>query len=333
MRVFISYRRSDTGGRAGRLHDSLADRFGERNVFHDLSGLRPGAAFDEQIGERIAACDVVLVLIGGAWSNAADPEGVRRLDRPDDYVRREVREALTQGKRVVPVLVEEAQLPTATELPDDIAPLVRRQAFTLRDGSWQQDVRELVHGLDGDGDRRRPWTGIAAVAVMTVALGVGLAAVVVAALRDGDGSGSDDDVPACEADDGTWVAVTTGDEGASGAAIDVVVDGEPARFEARAARFRPEGVGSPIVVEVAVTSTAEPGSAGGLYLSEGILDALLVDGVEAEEVTCVSVVGDAQILPGRTAIGQVGYRSPVDPVGATIVLATDGGGTIPFGTG
>lgn len=330
--MFISYRRSDTGGRAGRLHDSLADRFGDRNVFHDLSGLAPGAAFDHQIGQRIAACDVVLVLIGSRWLDETGPDGVRRLDRTDDYVRHEIREALAHGKRIVPVLVEDARLPGVAELPDDIAPLVRRQAFGLRDASWRQDVHELARGLEHSPDdpSRRPWRGRIGLALLAVG---GAGALVVARIVTGGGDGaSSDDLPGCDADDGTWVAVTA-DESATSTAVDVIVDGEPARFEPRGARYRPEGVGSPIVVEVAVTSTAAPGSGADLYLSEGILDALLVDGVEAEELTCVSVVGDAQIQPGRTAIGELGYRSPVDPIGATIVLATDGGGIVPFGTG
>jgi hypothetical protein len=333
VRVFISYRRSDTGGRAGRLRDGLAARFGERNVFHDLSALVPGAAFDEEIGERIAACDVVLVLIGPGWTADADAGGGRRLFMPDDYVRREVREALACGKRIVPVLVDGARLPSASELPDDVAPLVRRHAFTLRDESWQQDVGELIRRLDREPERseRRPWARPGVVALLGGSGAAVLAAVLIVTLGDDAGGSADDDLPSCEPVDASWVAVGDGD--GDGVAVDGVVDGEPARFEPRSARYRPDGDGWLVVVEVAVTSTGASTGGDGVYLSEAIVDALLVDGVEAEQVVCASVVGDPQILPGRTAIGLLGFQSPLDPTGAMIGLAADDGGTIWFGSG
>lgn len=330
MRVFISYRRSDTGGRAGRLRDALAARFGDRNVFQDVAALAPGVEFDARIGETIAGCDVVLVLIGTRWLDETDSGGVRRLDRPDDYVRHEIREALARDKRVVPVLVEAAQLPEATDLPDDIAPLVRRQAFVLRDGSWPLDVRELVGGLERDpsGSTRRPLAAYAAIGLVGIVAIAGLVAIARGVMSDGDDA-SDDELPVCEPADAGWVDVTPGD----GGALDTVTDGEPARFEPLGARYRPDGVEWTIVVEMAVTSTAEPGTENDLYLSEAILDALLVDGVEAEDLVCVAITGDPQILPGRTAIGELGFRTPIDPRGASIQLAGDGGGIVDFGTG
>jgi hypothetical protein len=45
------------------------------------------------------------------------------------------------------------------------------------------------------------------------------------------------------------------------------------------------------------------------------------------------VTGDTLVEPGRTAIGEFGFESDVDPAGASIVLATAGDGFVPFGTG
>jgi len=69
-RLFISYRREETAGHAGRLYDAVAARFGERNVFMDVD-LAPGIDFVEQITEAVGACDVLLVVIGPSWATTA----------------------------------------------------------------------------------------------------------------------------------------------------------------------------------------------------------------------------------------------------------------------
>jgi len=85
MRIFLSYRRQDAGGHAGRLYDALASRFGAVNVFHDVSTIQPGADFAAQVSEFIAASDVTLVVIGPTWVAVTGPGG-RRLQDPEDYV-------------------------------------------------------------------------------------------------------------------------------------------------------------------------------------------------------------------------------------------------------
>ncbi len=41
-KIFISYRRDDSGGRAGRLYDHLIAHFGQGQVFMDVDTIRPG---------------------------------------------------------------------------------------------------------------------------------------------------------------------------------------------------------------------------------------------------------------------------------------------------
>jgi hypothetical protein len=135
MRVFLSYRRDDTAGRAGRLFDGLIKRLGPGQVFQDVEGISPGLDFEQALVEWLDRADASVVVIGADWVTAAEADGRRRLDHDDDYVRREVGAALASGRPVVPVLVGGAQLPRANELPDDLEPLVRRQAFTVRDGA------------------------------------------------------------------------------------------------------------------------------------------------------------------------------------------------------
>jgi hypothetical protein len=129
------------------LSDGLRSRFGEKSVFMDLDTLAPGVDFVERIQEAVGSCDVVLVLIGHDWLNMRNPDGVRRIDDPEDFVRLEVAAALERQATVVPVLVEGAQMPTSQELPDDIRRLARHNAIELSDARWHYDVNRLVDAV------------------------------------------------------------------------------------------------------------------------------------------------------------------------------------------
>jgi cell division septation protein DedD len=143
---FISYRRSDVPGHAGRLYDRLADRFGEANVFMDLDSLEPGVDYAKVIQATIARCDALLAVIGPGWLHAGD-EAERRLDDPDDWVRLEIASALQREMRVVPVLVRGATLPAAEDLPHAIRDLVRRHAVALSDEIWRAQVTQFTEML------------------------------------------------------------------------------------------------------------------------------------------------------------------------------------------
>jgi len=71
---------------------------------------------------------MVLVLIGSKWRGTTDGAGHRRFDEPTDWVRLEIVGVLRRGIRVVAVLVEDTPLPSESDLPDDLRPLVSRQA-------------------------------------------------------------------------------------------------------------------------------------------------------------------------------------------------------------
>jgi hypothetical protein len=142
--VFLSYRRSDTGGEVGRLSDSLKHKLGRRLVFRDVADIAPGTAFDAVLERELAAAKLVLVLIGPAWLD----ELKQRLERPEvDYLRVEVATALSKGKRVIPVLLKGASLPPPEALPAELVPLAKRQAMTMRDEAWSQDVDRLIDAI------------------------------------------------------------------------------------------------------------------------------------------------------------------------------------------
>ena len=141
MKLFVSYRRKDVGHVAGRLRDRLFDEFGEANVFFDIDSIDPGQRFAEVISERLGKAEIVLVLIGPNWR----PE---LLARPDDYVRLELAEALDQQKTVVPVLVDDGELPAIGDLPDEVASFVTHNAAKLRqDPDFHEDADRLIEGI------------------------------------------------------------------------------------------------------------------------------------------------------------------------------------------
>lgn len=143
--VFISYRRSDSGGWAGRLFDHLSMRFGKDLVFQDFDDIKPGTDFLEVIRTAIKVCDVVLVLIGPHWLK--DAEGRRRLDNPQDVLRMEISEALEGEKTVIPILLGGASMPSAENLPDPIKSLSRQHAVEVTDSRWDYDVGQLIKRL------------------------------------------------------------------------------------------------------------------------------------------------------------------------------------------
>ena len=142
--VFISYRREDCPGHAGRLFDRLRTRFGSDSVFIDVTGIEAGVDFVEVLENAVGSCDVLLAVIGREWVTSADRNGRRRLFDPRDFIRLEISTALKRNVRVIPILVEGAPVPTAEVLPDDLTPLIRRQAVELRDTRWDADVDDLI---------------------------------------------------------------------------------------------------------------------------------------------------------------------------------------------
>ncbi|MEX2102662.1 MAG: TIR domain-containing protein, partial [Gaiellaceae bacterium] len=148
LRTFLSYRRDDTAGHAGRLYDALTSRFGEANIFMDVDTITPGTDFVRAVEEAVSSCDVLIALIGRTWTTVCDAEGARRLDNPDDLVRREVEAALEGKVRVIPVLVHGATPPTAGELPGKLSALARRNAVEVSDTRWRHDVGQLIRTLE-----------------------------------------------------------------------------------------------------------------------------------------------------------------------------------------
>ncbi|MEJ8847303.1 toll/interleukin-1 receptor domain-containing protein [Variovorax rhizosphaerae] len=169
-RIFISYRRADSAGHAGRLNDDLTRMLGDR-VFMDVADIAPGVDFERALHSELSSCGAVLAVIGPRWREALDAprEG-------QDYVRLELAQALAQADvRVVPVLMQGASLPAAGQLPADLQPLVNRQATVIRDDRWKDDVANLARELRVALKISRPVRSIAAGGVVVAALAASVA--------------------------------------------------------------------------------------------------------------------------------------------------------------
>jgi hypothetical protein len=152
-KVFISYRRDDSAGHAGRVHDRLARELGPDLLFMDVDGIPLGRNFVKVLQEEVAKCSVLLAVIGREWLDACDENGRRRLDSPNDFVRVEIAAALQRDIPVIPILLEGTKVPRADQLPDDLQELALRNGLGVRHSSFHSDmdilIRQLKLGLAG----------------------------------------------------------------------------------------------------------------------------------------------------------------------------------------
>ncbi|MDT5269315.1 MAG: hypothetical protein QOH49_1501 [Acidobacteriota bacterium] len=137
--VFLGYRRHSNEGYAHLLSRDLIKEFGSDAVFIDVERLGGGDKFLPKIYAALGTCNTFLALISPGWLKEAG-----RLHDPEDFVRMEIAAALASDVKIIPVLLNGAQMPDKKELPDDIRELVAYQAEELRDTRWDDDVRHLI---------------------------------------------------------------------------------------------------------------------------------------------------------------------------------------------
>jgi TRAP-type mannitol/chloroaromatic compound transport system substrate-binding protein len=179
--VFINYRRADSGASAGRLTDDLKEQLRGVRVFRDVAEIHPGEDFRVAIEQELADTKVVLAVIGRSWLTLTGKNGKRRLDEPADLVVLELAAALKAKIRVIPVLVDGAQMPDAADLPEPIRDLAARQALEITDTRWHYDVEQLVKAvrrlLGGERKPARNWIIPALVVCVAVVIVGALVAV------------------------------------------------------------------------------------------------------------------------------------------------------------
>jgi TIR domain len=161
--VFISYRREDTPAHAGRLYERLASRYGKRRVFRDLDAIPIAKDFRERINEAISSCDALIAVIGRDWLTVSDSSGQPKLHNPRDWLTVEIATALRMNKVVIPVLVENADMPSEDALPDPLKPVAYIHALKTSEQDWDYHVGLLIRTIEDNTDLRPGdiWTTVA----------------------------------------------------------------------------------------------------------------------------------------------------------------------------
>jgi hypothetical protein len=316
VQIFLSYRRGDVGGYAGRLTDALRQRLGAKSVFQDVTAIAPGQDYTAAIDRALDGCEAVLVVIGPGWLAAATPQGTPRLFEADDYVRLELSRALNRNVRVVPVLVGGAGLPAATELPDELQGLVHRQAVVLHDETWHQDVEGLLRSLRGQpvvpARPLRRWLVPAGVAAALVALAVSGAAAGWWGPGPGEGSGagdqvgSEDGILSCAPPKGQgWSPIAlnndpTGKEGLPNGSL--VFRVKDAHWRAREGKW-----------QVILATSMQNATPGPEYHGDWRYSSLVV-GQREFKATCFAPTPNL-VSPGTVGDALVGFEVTCEPVG------------------
>jgi CHASE2 domain-containing sensor protein len=143
---FISYRRSQNTWQARDIRKELARRYGESRVFMDASSIDYGESFPDRIASAIRGCSVILGLIGPHWLEPTP--GSRRIDDPDDWVRRELEAALERREALlIPVLLDGASVPAAEDLPESLRGLAMRHAVVIVGDDLATDIDNLLRSI------------------------------------------------------------------------------------------------------------------------------------------------------------------------------------------
>ena len=172
-KIFISYRRSDSQHAVDRLQQEMRPyvKNARRDIFVDVDNIPIGRDFEEHLQGKVSECDALLAVIGPDWLTSTKDDGTRRIDDPEDFVRTEIAAALSRNIPVVPVLLDGAQVPHASQLPENLKPLAKRNGAQLDRKSFAADVDHIMTGLGltKSGGGAGKWlAGLVAVAALAV---------------------------------------------------------------------------------------------------------------------------------------------------------------------
>jgi hypothetical protein len=139
INVFVSYRRDDIGGYAGRIYDRLEQHF---EVFFDTNSIEPGRPLSDTIKKSIKSTDFLLVVLG----DKSCEEFQKKLATLD-YVAEEIREAYAKNKMIIPILVNHATMVSVECLPKDILFFPELAAARITHDNFNSDMQKLIHTI------------------------------------------------------------------------------------------------------------------------------------------------------------------------------------------
>src|SRR5262249_46339337 len=135
MPIFLSYRRADSAD-AICLYPWLIQWFGREHVFWDRKDIHPGETFPEVLENQVRSSKAFIALLGENWLSATDERGNRRIDSPEDWIRRETLLALQQEILIIPVLASGTKCPPIDDLPHDLRKIAGLQMLSTGDISF-----------------------------------------------------------------------------------------------------------------------------------------------------------------------------------------------------
>jgi hypothetical protein len=150
-KIFINYRRAEAEYAAGALGRELRRHFGDDRIFRDKEDIGGGASWKRRVLDEITGESALLILIGRDWATVTDAQGRRRLDNPDDPLRMEIADGLKDGAAILPILLENAEMPADAELPEDLRAITEHNALNLRDSDWPYDLTNICRTLEKAG--------------------------------------------------------------------------------------------------------------------------------------------------------------------------------------
>lgn len=119
-KLFLNYRRDDNSTVTHAIAQSLMLEYQTENVFFDRQKIRPGRLFPKDIDKSLDECAILIVIIGKKWLDLLNQRSTFDVE---DFVVSEIGYALAKGKVVLPVMLDDTNMPRPSELPDKIRSL------------------------------------------------------------------------------------------------------------------------------------------------------------------------------------------------------------------
>jgi hypothetical protein len=146
-KILVSYRRSDSAAITGRIFDRLVSHYGKQSVFMDVDDIPLGVDFREHIRTALLSSDALIVVVGQRWLGGEGASA--RINDETDPVRVEVEAAIKNNIPVIPLLVEGAKMPKASDLPGSLHEFSYRNAAEIDAGrDFHSHVNRLIASID-----------------------------------------------------------------------------------------------------------------------------------------------------------------------------------------
>lgn len=139
--VFISYRRTDEAV-TQRIVEHLDTALPWMKFFLDTAKLESGRQWSDALFAGLSRSNALLVIIGPEWQSSFRP----RHDETD-VMRREIEWGITEGRALLPVLINGATMPRRNRVPESIRPLLDIEAVTVDRKSFEADVAAIAERL------------------------------------------------------------------------------------------------------------------------------------------------------------------------------------------